>query len=229
MGKFVKRQELEAAGTPLKMSKVYVLETVNHMAASQIDVGFAAAATLSRALKEKKVIQLQCLELRKECAIMLAIIVSKIKKVLFSTILLGSLQIWIQELWCHSQKMLWRCFNMCWMDLLKRSVRLVNEQMLNLLSTGSSSLKPRSITTTNLLHTVLPRKDWKGFWVSCLTTKRSMRNCGSHLGSFLHCLMDKLQQREDFLSTRKFLLQNLQEMSLREKHKLRVLPFVQGV
>ena len=80
MGKFVKTLELEAAGIPLKISKVNVLETVNHVAASQIDVGFAAAATLSRALKEKKVIQLQALEFRKECTIMLAIIFSKIKR-----------------------------------------------------------------------------------------------------------------------------------------------------
>ena len=79
MGKFVKRQ-LETAGTPLKISKVNVLETVNHVAASQIVVGFAASATLSRALKEKKVSQLQALEFRKECTIMFDIIVSKIKR-----------------------------------------------------------------------------------------------------------------------------------------------------
>ena len=79
MGKFVKGQELEAAGTPLKISKINVLETVDHVAASLSDVGFAAAATLSGALKEK-VSQLQTLEFSKECAIMLAIIVSKIKK-----------------------------------------------------------------------------------------------------------------------------------------------------
>ena len=80
MGKFVKRQELKGAGTPLKISKVSVLETVNHVAASQIDIVFAAAATLSRAQKERKVSQLQGLEFRKQSAIMLAIIVSKIKK-----------------------------------------------------------------------------------------------------------------------------------------------------
>ena len=82
MGKFVKRQELEAAGTPLKISKVSVLETVNHVAASQTDVGFAAPATLSRALKEKKVSQVHTLELMKECAILLAIISPRLKKVL---------------------------------------------------------------------------------------------------------------------------------------------------
>ena len=56
------------------------METVNHVTASQIDVGFAAAASLSRAMKEKKVSQLQALEFRKEYTIMLAIIVSKIQK-----------------------------------------------------------------------------------------------------------------------------------------------------
>ena len=48
------------------------------MTASQIDAGLAAAATLSRVLKEEKVSQLQTVEFRKECTIMLAIIVSKI-------------------------------------------------------------------------------------------------------------------------------------------------------
>ena len=60
MGKSVNRQECEAAGPPLKISKVSVLETVYHVPTSQIDVGFAAAATLSRALKLKKVSQLHC-------------------------------------------------------------------------------------------------------------------------------------------------------------------------
>ena len=78
MGKFVKRSELWGAGTPLKISTVSLLETVIHVAASQIDVGFAAAATVSRVLKEKKVSQLQALEFRKECAMKLAIIVAKI-------------------------------------------------------------------------------------------------------------------------------------------------------
>ena len=80
MWKYVKRQVLETAGTTLKISKVNILEAVNHVAASQIDIGFAAAATLSRMLKEKKVNQLHALVFRKECAIILAIIVSKILK-----------------------------------------------------------------------------------------------------------------------------------------------------
>ena len=54
MGKFVKRHKLEAAGTPLKISKVSVLETVNHTASSQIDVGFAAAATLKQGPEGKE-------------------------------------------------------------------------------------------------------------------------------------------------------------------------------
>ena len=78
MGKFVKTQELEAADTPLKISEVNVLAIENHVAASDIDVRFAATATVSKALKEKKVSQLQVLEFRKECATMLAVIVSKI-------------------------------------------------------------------------------------------------------------------------------------------------------
>ena len=52
----------------------------NHVGASDINVGFATAAAVSKALKEKKVSQLQALEFRKECTTMLAIIVSKIQE-----------------------------------------------------------------------------------------------------------------------------------------------------
>ena len=55
MRKFVKTQELEALDTPLKISKVNVLAIENHVAESDIDVGFAAAATVSKALKEKNI------------------------------------------------------------------------------------------------------------------------------------------------------------------------------
>ena len=79
MGKFVKTQELEAADTPLKISKLNVLAIENNVAASDIDVGFAAAVTVSKALKEK-ISQLQALEFRKEYATMLAVIVSKIQE-----------------------------------------------------------------------------------------------------------------------------------------------------
>ena len=77
MGKFVRTQELEAADTPLKISKVNVLAIENHVGASDIDVGFAAAVNVSKALKENKISQLQALEFRKECTTMLDVIVSK--------------------------------------------------------------------------------------------------------------------------------------------------------
>ena len=81
MGKFVKTQEPKAANIPLKISKVNVLAIGEiHVAASDIDVGFAATATMSKALKEKKISQLQALEFRKECATVLAVIVSKIQE-----------------------------------------------------------------------------------------------------------------------------------------------------
>ena len=57
-----------------------VLAIENHVAASDIDVGFTAAATVSKALKEKNISQLQALEFRKECVTMLAVIVSKIQE-----------------------------------------------------------------------------------------------------------------------------------------------------
>ena len=105
MGNFLKRQEHEAAGTQWKISKVNVLETVNHVDASQIDVRFAAAATLSRALKEKKVSQLQTGIQERMCNNTCHYCLQD-RKVLFSTMLLGSLHVWIQEFWCQSQKVL---------------------------------------------------------------------------------------------------------------------------
>ena len=79
IGKFVKTQEPEAADTPLKISKVNFVVIENHVAASDIDVRFAAAATVSKALKEK-ISQLQALEFRNKCATMLAVIVFKIQE-----------------------------------------------------------------------------------------------------------------------------------------------------
>ena len=61
---------------PFIISKVNVLAIENHVAASDIDVGFAAAATVCKALKEK-ISQLQALEFRKEFATMLAVTVSQ--------------------------------------------------------------------------------------------------------------------------------------------------------
>ena len=51
----------------------------SHVAPSDIDIGFAAKATVDKALREK-VSQLQVLELRKECEAMLQTTVSKIQE-----------------------------------------------------------------------------------------------------------------------------------------------------
>ena len=133
------------------------------MAASEIDIGFATAATQSRALKEKKVSQLQALEVRKECAIMLAIIVSQdLKK---------------SPLQCNFARKLASLDTRIMVSKPESAVKMF-EQVLNRLieekwktsqqgdtglSAESSSLKPRSITIPNLLHNVLPKKDWTGF------------------------------------------------------------------
>ena len=146
----------------LKISMVNVLETINHVAASEIDVGFAAAATLSRALKEKKISQLQALRFRNKCAIMLAIIVPKIKKSHLQYNFSRKLASMDSRIMASKPESAVKMFQKV-LNRLKRSGRLVNKQILNLLSTKSSSLKPRSITTTNLLQTVLPRKDWTSF------------------------------------------------------------------
>ena len=52
--KFIKQSELQVANSPAKIAKLNVLETSNHLAIADIDVGFAATATLTKALKEKK-------------------------------------------------------------------------------------------------------------------------------------------------------------------------------
>ena len=80
MGKFVKRQELEAADSPYKIAKLNVLHAASHVAPSDIDIAFAAKATVDKALREKKVSQLQVLEFRKECEVMLQTTVSKIQE-----------------------------------------------------------------------------------------------------------------------------------------------------
>ena len=50
------------------------------MATADIDVGFAATAILTKALKEKKLSQLQIYEFKKECCTMLAMIATKIQE-----------------------------------------------------------------------------------------------------------------------------------------------------
>ena len=80
MGKFVKRQELEAADSPYKIVKLNVSHAASHVAPSDIDIGFAAKATVDKALREKKVSQLQVLEFRKECEVMLQTTVSKMQE-----------------------------------------------------------------------------------------------------------------------------------------------------
>ena len=50
------------------------------MATADIDERFSATATLTKALKEKKLSQLQMYQLKKECCAMLATIVTKIQE-----------------------------------------------------------------------------------------------------------------------------------------------------
>ena len=77
MGKFVKREELEAADSPYKIAKLNVSHAASHVTPSEIDIGFAAKATVDKALREKRISQLQVLEFRKECEVMLQTTVSK--------------------------------------------------------------------------------------------------------------------------------------------------------
>ena len=80
MGKFVKRQQLEAADSPYKIAKLNVSHAASHVAPSGIGIGFAVKATVDKALREKKVSQLQVLEFRKECEVMLQTTVPEIQE-----------------------------------------------------------------------------------------------------------------------------------------------------
>ena len=80
MGKFVKREELEAADSFYKIAKLNVSHGASHVAPSEIDIGFAAKATVDKALRGKRVSQLQVLEFRKECEVMLQTTVSKMQE-----------------------------------------------------------------------------------------------------------------------------------------------------
>ena len=80
MGKFVKREELEAADSPYKIAKLNVSHAASHVTPSEIDIGFAAKATVDKALREKRISQLHGLEFRKECEVMLQTTVSKMQE-----------------------------------------------------------------------------------------------------------------------------------------------------
>ena len=80
MHKFIKQSELQAANSPAKITKLNASETGIHLATADVDVGFAATATLTKALKEKKLSQLQMYKFKKECCAMLVTIVTKIQE-----------------------------------------------------------------------------------------------------------------------------------------------------
>ena len=80
MGKFVKRTELEKLDSPSKMVKFDVSPSQHHVAAKDIDVGFAAKTMIEKLIKDKKVSELQVLEFRKGCEAVLVGTVSKIQE-----------------------------------------------------------------------------------------------------------------------------------------------------
>ena len=75
-----KGKNLEAADSSYKIAKLNVSYAASHVGPSDIDIGFAAKATVDKALIEKKVSQLQVLEFKKECEVMLQTTVSKIQE-----------------------------------------------------------------------------------------------------------------------------------------------------
>ena len=65
--KFVKKSVLDSADTMYKIANLDVLDKKNHKAAAEIDVGFAAKATITNLVKKKTVSERGILELRMEC------------------------------------------------------------------------------------------------------------------------------------------------------------------
>ena len=57
MQNFMKQSEMQAVNSAVKIAKLNVMKTSIHLAPSDVDVGFAAAATLSKVTKEKKLSQ----------------------------------------------------------------------------------------------------------------------------------------------------------------------------
>ena len=57
MQKFIKQSEMQAANSAVKIAKLNVMETSIHLAPSDVYVGIAVAATLSKVTKEKKLSQ----------------------------------------------------------------------------------------------------------------------------------------------------------------------------
>ena len=80
MQKFVKKDNLKSADSPAKIAKLNVMETSIHLDPSDIDVGFAAASTLSKAVKEKKISEHEQFEFKKEHSTMLATMVTKLQE-----------------------------------------------------------------------------------------------------------------------------------------------------
>ena len=63
----MKRAVPEGANSAYKIAKLNMLDSVTHVAPTEVDIGFAAKTTSEKVYKEKKISQLQMLELRKEC------------------------------------------------------------------------------------------------------------------------------------------------------------------
>ena len=80
MQKFIKQSKMQAANSPIKIAKLNIMETGIHVAPSDVDVGFAVTATLTKTYKEKKLSQQQFFELKKGCCAMFAAIVNKIQE-----------------------------------------------------------------------------------------------------------------------------------------------------
>ena len=80
MQELIKQSEMQAANSPVKIAKLNVMETGINVAPSDVDVRFAATATLTKAYKEKKPSQQHVFEFKKECCVMSAATVTKMQE-----------------------------------------------------------------------------------------------------------------------------------------------------
>ena len=164
MGKFVKRQEPEAAESLYKIAKLNVSHAANHVTPSDIDIGFAAKATVDKALREKKVIQLQVLEFRKGCEVMLQITVSKIqersplKYNLARKLVSRDLRLMVSNP-DNATKMFQQVLQIL-IENLNTNGRQLKKQTLCWLSTGSLFLMQKIITQQSFLLLRVEKIDW---------------------------------------------------------------------
>ena len=115
----------------------------------------------------------------------------------FSTILLESFNVWIQELWCQSQKVLWRCFNSCWTDWLKEKCKTSQQADTELTQYRKFISETKTYCHNKFASYSIALERLDKFLNELLNNQKKLwRIVGPTLGSLLYCLMDKSYSRQ---------------------------------